>query len=192
MNTRGVGFLMSRDRFLFAFPLILFFAPLSVATDFHQYAGNSSCSPGLERGVGSYGIRLDKSQIARLEARTSGGNKILMIVQYSKESDECGIVRDIIRAPDERVHFVFECVNPNSPSSVAVGTWPDDFRRTSGPALEAWQVELNPLKFVPLKARVGCISGNYGGNDDGSDLVKWAKQRAAKRRLSNQKDQGVH
>jgi hypothetical protein len=29
---------------------------------------------------------------------------------------------------------------------------------------------------------------NYAGNDDGSDLVEWAKQRAAKKRLSNQSD----
>jgi hypothetical protein len=60
---------------------ILFFTLLSIATDLHQYAGKSSSSPGLEWGVGIYGIRLDKSQITRLEARTSNGNEILMIVQ---------------------------------------------------------------------------------------------------------------
>jgi hypothetical protein len=48
---------MSRSRCLLAFPLILFFAPLTIATDIHQYAGG--CSPGSKRGVGSYGIRLD-------------------------------------------------------------------------------------------------------------------------------------
>ena len=180
---------MSTKRHLFAFLLILFFARLSIATDLHQYEGKSSCSPGLERGVGSYGIRLEKSQIARLEARTSNGNKILMIVQYSKESDECGIVRDIIRTPNDKVHFVFECMNPKSPSSVAVGTWPDGFRLTSGPALEAWRIELDGLKFVPLTGPVTCISGNYAGNDDGGDLVKSARRRAAKKKhLSNQND----
>jgi hypothetical protein len=39
-----------------------------------------------------------------------------------------------------------------------------------------------------LTGRVTCISKNYAGNDDGSDLVKWAKQRAGKKRLSNQND----
>jgi hypothetical protein len=188
----GVGFVMSTKRHLFAFLLILFFARLSIAIDLRQYVGKSSCSLGLERGVGSYGIRLDKSQIARLEARTSNGNKILMIVQYTKESDECGIVRDIVRASNGTAHFVFECVNPKSPSSVAVGTWPDDFRRASAPALEAWRIELDGLQFEPLIGRVTCTSRNYAGNDNGSDLVKWAKQRAAKRRLSDQNDQGVH
>ncbi len=172
---------MSRNRCLLAFLLILLFAPLSIAADFHQYVGKSSCSSGLERGVGSYGIRLDKRQLARLEGRTSNGNKILMIVQYAKEPDECGVVRDVIQAGNDRVHFVFECVNPKNFSSVAVGTWPNGFSRTSGPALEAWQVELNPLKFVPLTGRVGCTLRNYAGNDDGSDLVTWAKQRAKKR-----------
>jgi hypothetical protein len=121
-------------RCLLALPLILFFTPLSVASDLHQYAGKSSCSPGLERGVGSYGIRLDKRQITRLEARTSNGNEILMIVQYTNERDECGVVRDIVQAQKDKVRLVFE------------------------------------------------------GNDDGSDLVKWAKQRAGKKRLSNQND----
>jgi hypothetical protein len=179
----GAGFLMSRNRCLFAFLLSLLFALLSTAADFHQYVRKSSCSPGLERGVGGYGIRLDKSQITMLEARTSNGNKILMIVQYAKERDECGVVRDIVQARDDKVHFVFECVNPKSPSAVAVGTWPDGFSLTLGPALEAWQIELNALKFVPLIGRVTCTLRSYAGNDDGSDLVKRAKQRAAKKRL---------
>jgi hypothetical protein len=51
-----------------------------------------------------------------------------------------------------------------------------------------WQIEVNALKFVPLAGRVTCTSKTYAGNDDGSDLVKWAKQRAGKKRLSNQND----
>jgi hypothetical protein len=51
-----------------------------------------------------------------------------------------------------------------------------------------WQIEVNALKFVPLAGRVTCTSKTYAGNDDGSDLVKCAKQRAGKKRLSNQND----
>ena len=150
--------------------------------------GEEQLQRWLERGVGSYGIRLDKSQITRLEARTSNGNEILMIVQYTNERDECGVVRDIVQARNDKVGLVFECVDPKNRSSVAVGTWPDGFRPTSGPALEAWQIEVNALKFVPLTGRVTSTSRNYAGNDDGSDLVKWAKRRAGKKRLNNQND----
>jgi hypothetical protein len=183
---------MSTKRRLLALLLILFFAPVSTASEIDEYVSKSSCSPGLERGVGSYGIRLDKSQIARLEARTGNGNKILMIVQYLKEDDECGLVRDIVQARNDKVHFVFECVNPKSSASVAVGTWRDGFKLTSGPALEAWQIELKDPKFVPLTGRVNCLPRSYSGNDGGSDLVKSAKQRGAKTGLSNQNDQGAH
>jgi hypothetical protein len=115
-----------------------------------------------------------------------------MIVQYAKQYDECGVVRDIVQARDNKVDLVFECVNPNSPSSVSVGTWSDGFKRTSGPALEAWQIELKDLKFVPLTGLVNCISRSYSGSDDGSDLVKWAEQRPSKKRPSAQNDQGAH
>jgi hypothetical protein len=102
-----------------------------------------------------------------------------MIVQYTKKWDECGVVRDIVQARNNKVDFVFECVNPKSPSRVSVGTWPEGFKPTSGPALEAWQIELRDLKFVPLIGRVNCISRSYSGNDDGGE------QRASKKRPSN-------
>ena len=65
--------------------------------------GEEQLQRWLERGVGSYGIRLDKSQITRLEARTSNGNEILMIFQYTNERDECGVVRDIVQARNDKV-----------------------------------------------------------------------------------------
>jgi hypothetical protein len=71
-------------------------------------------------GRGKFGIRLDKSQITRLEVRISNGNEILMIVQYTNERDECGVVRDIVQARNNKVRLVLECVNPKNPSSVAV------------------------------------------------------------------------
>lgn len=179
-------------RYFLVFLLILLSAPFSIAINVRQeYAGKSSCSPGLERGIGSYGIRLDKSQKARLEARTNDGRDVLMIIQYSEEGDECGVVRDIVQSRDHKAVFVFECVNPKSPSALVVGTWPVGSKQTSGPALESWQIELNGLEFVPLTGRVNCISRSFAGNDDGSDLVIWAKQRAAKKRLSKRNDQGA-
>ena len=115
-----VRFGMFKNRYLFAFLLTPFSAPLSTATDLHKYVAKSSCNAGLERGSGSNGIRLDKSQIARLEAQTSNGNKLLMIVQYAKQYDECGVVRDIVQARNNKVDFVFECVNTKSlPASLS-------------------------------------------------------------------------
>jgi hypothetical protein len=149
------------------------------ASDLRQtYVGKSSCSHGLQEKVGTYGIRLDKKQTARLEARTSEGKKILMIVQYQKEWDDCGTVRDIIQSADSNAFFEFECVDDKNPGAIAVGTWRTP--KISGPSLESWRVELDGLKFVPITRPVRFIPHFGAGNDDGSDLAGWARQRGAK------------
>ena len=87
--------------------VLLVVVPLACATTEieHAYVGKSSCSAGLQWGTGSYGIRLDKAQMARLEARSSSGKKLLMIVQYKKEWDDCGTVRDIIETKNTATSF---------------------------------------------------------------------------------------
>lgn len=149
------------------------------ATDLRQaYIGKSSCSQGLQERVGRHGIRLDKRQIARLEARTSEGRKILMIVQYQKEWDDCGTVRDIIQSADASRFFEFDCVDDKNPAAVVVGTWRNP--NISGPALESWRVELDGLNFVPIAGPVRFVLRRSTGYDDGSDLAGWARQRGAK------------
>jgi hypothetical protein len=170
---------MTQAKFCFGLVLCLIVATFARAVDLREaYVGKSSCVHGLQKGVGSFGIRLDKKQVARLEARTSEGRKILMIVQYQKEWDACGTVRDIIQSKAADAFFVFECVDDRNPAAVVVGTWRD--QNVSGPSLQSWRVELSELKFVPIAEPVRYVPQRLSGNDDGSDLAGWARQRGAK------------
>lgn len=146
------------------------------ATDLRStYVGQSRCASDFEGDTGSYGIRLDKTQIARLEARTVRKNKLLMIVQYNKEWDKCGTVRDVVEATDNETSFIFECVDDRVPGNVVVGTWKTP--KISGRSLEAWRIDLRSLTFVRINDRLRFVPQHGPGNDDGRDLVDWARQR---------------
>jgi len=142
-----------------------------------EYVGKTSCSPGLEKGPGSYGIRLDKKQVARLEARTVKGKKALMIVQYQKEWDDCGVVMDIIEAAHDDTDFIFECMDDHDPGAVVVGAWRTP--RISGRSLESWRISLNGLSFVRIHRSLRYVPQTLRGDDDGSDLVDWARKRVS-------------
>jgi hypothetical protein len=90
-------------------------------------------------------------------------------------------VKDIAQSKDSRNYFVFECVDPHNPSTVVIGTWPENHRGTKGPAVEGWRIDLGQLKFVALQEPVTCFASSYAGPDDGSDLADLAKSRAAKK-----------
>lgn len=132
----------------------------------------------MQKGSGSYGVRLDKKQVARLEARTIKGKKALMIVQYRKEWDGCGIVKDIVQAARDDTDFIFECMDDKNPRAVVVSAWRTP--KISGRSLESWQVNLDGLTFVPLHRSLKFVPQNMAGNDDGSDLVDWARGRTGR------------
>jgi hypothetical protein len=102
-----------------------------------------------------------------------------MILQRSNDADTCGVVRDLIQTHSVNA-FVWECVNQRAPTDVVVGTWPMNHRGVSGPATDAWRIDLNELKFVHLSVRATCKAINYAGPDEGGDLASWARKRAAK------------
>ena len=169
MSTKTLGLVV---------PLLLLVSLPSNASDLQQkYVAKSSCGPGLERAVGSFGIRLDKHQIARLEARTSGGKKILLIVQYQKEWDKCGTVRDVIQSADDDASFIFDCVDDQHPGTIVVGTWRTP--KISGRSLQSWRVNLDSLKCVPISQPLRFVPHFGAGEDDGSDLADWARKRMA-------------
>lgn len=143
-----------------------------------KYLGQSNCLPEL-KSADHYGIRLDKSQMAYLDAYQWKGKNILAIVQHNHGDESCGTIRDVIQSRNPRSSFIFEC--SDNTSDVVVGTWPETRRSTRGLAVEAWKIDLKDLKFVPIKAPVHCINQDYSGNDEGEDLVMWARKRAAKR-----------
>jgi hypothetical protein len=145
-----------------------------------KYVGKSGCASELNSPKGHSGIRLDKTQRARLEAHVFENESVLTIVQYSSDADKCGIVRDVVRTRPAGNSFVWECTDRNFPSAVVVGTWPPNFMGVFGPALEAWRIDLKKLRFVRLDVPVTCDAGNYAGPDEGDDLVGWARKRSAK------------
>lgn len=87
-----------------------------------KYVGKSGCAPDLKSPLGHYGIRLDKTQRARLEAHVFENESILAMIQYSGDSDRCGTVRDVIEARPAGSSFVWQCMDRHEPSAVVVGT----------------------------------------------------------------------
>jgi hypothetical protein len=145
-----------------------------------KYVGQSKCMPELQSATVSYGIRLDKSQKAYLAAYRIGRKDILTIVQYKANNDRCGIIRDIVQSRKADSSFVWECKARMTPQDVVVGTWPAKHPEVSGPAVEAWRIDMKQLRFVSVHGRVACTAGDYAGSDEDGDLASWAKKRSAK------------
>ena len=141
-----------------------------------RYVGKSDCIPEL-KSAREYGIRLDESQHAYLFAYDVKDAHVLAIVQYQSEGAKCGVIRDIVESDRPEPSFIWECVDTKIPSDVVVGTRPSNHPSTTGPALEAWKVDLITLKFAPLQRKVTCNAGNYAGTDQGDSLADWARKR---------------
>jgi hypothetical protein len=153
-----------------------------------KYAGKSKCLPELKSATEHYGIRLDKSQNAYLAAFKLKDRKILTIVQLKDTSDRCGVIRDVVQAQDVDSSFVWQCRDKKTPSDVVVGTWPAKHPKTSGPAVEAWRIDLTQMKFAPVQGvPVSCAAGYYAGSDEGDDLASWAKKQAARHAVQESK-----
>ena len=146
----------------------------------HKYAGLSGCAAEFKRAPGTYSIRLDKRQRTRLAAHTVNEKNVLTIVQYKDENDHCGVVRDAVQSDKPGNFFEFNCTDRGRPLAIVVGTRPERDPNVSGRAVQAWEVDLNTLRFTPDKEEVTCLRKSYAGNDEGDDLATWASERAEK------------
>src|SRR5215469_1563602 len=108
-----------------------------------KYVGQSNCLPEL-KSADHYGIRLDKSQMAYLDAYQWDGKNTLAIVQHNQSDDSCGTIRDIVQSRDPHSSFIFEC--KDNSADVVVGAWPETHQSASGLATEAWKIDLKDLK----------------------------------------------
>jgi hypothetical protein len=144
-----------------------------------NFVGKDSCAPELNHVTTRYGIRLDSKQNAYLMAYRLKAANILTIVQYEKDDQNCGLIRDVVQSRDHHSSFVWDCRSRNMRSDVIVGTWPEKHPKVTGPPVEAWQINLKALKFEEVQAHVKCEAGNYAGNDEGGSLADWVRQRAA-------------
>jgi hypothetical protein len=145
-----------------------------------KYVGLSGCAPMFKQASGTYSIRLDKHQKARLAAHTLDEKNVLTIVQYQDNNDQCGIVRDAVQSDKPSEFFEFECTDQSKPSVVVVGTRPENDPNVSGRAVQAWRVDLNTLRFAADDREVTCVRRSYAGNDDEEDLATWARKRVEK------------
>jgi hypothetical protein len=146
-----------------------------------QFVGTSGCNPEFRRGPGTYGTRLDSRQRAYLKAYSVDDHNILLIVQYSDDKDQCGIVRDVVRPTDASAIFVWDCTDSRAPHDVAVGTWPARYPSPYGPAIVAWRINLRELKFISIPGTVAVLCTSAPGPEDESpDLLDFAKKRQAK------------
>jgi hypothetical protein len=144
-----------------------------------KYVGKSDCTPELKSALGRYGIRLDGTQRAYLTAYDLKEAHILTIVQHKDDHNQCGVIRDVVQSHEKDSSFVWECLDPRLPSDVVVGTWPAKHPRATGPAVEAWRIDLKELRFHALPNPVNCKAGSYAGSDEGDSLADWARKRAA-------------
>jgi hypothetical protein len=146
-----------------------------------SFVGKNSCAPELKLVTTRYGIRLDSSQNAYLMAYRLKAANILTIVEYQKDNLNCGVIRDAVQSRDHDSSFVWECRSPNTHSEVIVGTWPAKHPSVTGPAVEAWRINLKALTFEEVPTHVNCEVGNYAGSDKGESLADWVRQRPARK-----------
>jgi hypothetical protein len=144
-----------------------------------SFVGRNSCAPELKFARTRYGIRLDSNHNAYLMAYRLKAANILTIVQYEKDDQNYGVIHDVVQSRDHDSSFVWECRSPNMRSDVIVGTWPAKHPSVTGPAVEAWRINLKALKFEEVQAHVNCEARNHAGNDEGDSLADWVRQRAA-------------
>jgi hypothetical protein len=150
-----------------------------------SFVGKNSCAPELKLATTRYGIRLDSSQNAYLMAYRLKAANILTIVQYEKDDQRCGVIRDVVQSRACDSSFIWECRSPKMRSEVIVGTWPAKHPSVTGPAVQAWRIKLKVLKFEEVQSHVNCEAGNYAGNDEGDSLVDWVRERAASHRAKS-------
>ena len=165
---------------LFALITVLLVSATVKADDARlTFLGKSSCDPEFKMVTTRYGIRLDSSQNAYLMAYRLKSANILTIVKYENDNQGCGVIRDVVQSRDHDSSFVWECRSLKMRSDVIVGTWPAKHPSVTGPAVEAWRINLKALKFEEVQTRVNCEAGNYAGNDQGDSLADWVRERAA-------------
>jgi hypothetical protein len=162
---------------LMSLVFIVLLIPFTLSQDAnHNYAGKSGCRPELRWAPGTYSIRLDSGKRTDLKAYTVNGQNLLFIVQHADDRDACGVIRDVVQPGDATSSFVWDCMDPKSPHMVVVGTWPAHHPHPSGPAVEAWRIDLTKLEFVPIHTKVQCSVEFGPGSDDGLDLVTLRKK----------------
>lgn len=143
-----------------------------------NFIDSGGCREEL-RGQGTdFSLALDRKKDVFAEVRRIESKPTLLVLQYSDAKDSCGIVKDVVIAPDAKDVFEFECVDQLDANRVAVGIHPDGPFAQSWKASRAWIVDFQKLKLTPTRDPVTCINYSYAGADDGSDVRTRSAARA--------------
>jgi hypothetical protein len=159
-----------------------------------KYIGLTLCSGELQSYRSRFGVRLDRSQRARVEYRELPTTRLVMIVVFADNDfkDQCGSIRDAREFRRSKAGFDPECIEAAHPGNVVVGFFDQKFDPDQpgppalmrGPAVQSWRIDLKNLKFLPTSGQMTCVVPDghaNNGNDDGSDLATWANQRVTKK-----------
>jgi hypothetical protein len=161
----------------FLIVLLAMAASTKAQTAKEKYLGKSPCAADLQSERPDFSLRLDKRTRTDLVNRNLAQSTLLLIVQYKDQSDSCGVIRDAVEIRHLSKVFHFDCVDPQAPHDVVVGTREADDQKLTGVAIDAWRIDLDKLVFNRLDHKVICTYKSYAGSDDGGDLVDQAKSR---------------
>lgn len=151
-----------------------------------SFIGKSNCIPELSSPINRYGVRLDRHKKAYVMVYKFKDSEIVTVVQYQDESksdhQRCGVIRDVAQVHDNDSSVVWGCSDQRMPAEVIIGTWPAQQSKPYGMASEAWRVDLNDLRFIPVEqaAKFVYCRPEGRGNDEGNGLSDWARQHAGK------------
>lgn len=175
-HTRSLVAEAARSAF-FVLILTVFLVAKALAQSSSDFKGRSTCDEPLRNPPGSYGVRLDASQNAYLQARRIKGKYVLFAVRSQRQDEECGEITDVAESPIPDDYVLFECRNSKSPGDVVVGLWPHKRKAHYGVATSAWKVDLSTLQFIPIDVPVRCSQRGLRGKDEGGDLRQQAEKR---------------
>jgi len=162
---------------------VLATAGVANAQGFKQrFVGKSPCAPDIHSEQSDFSLRLDKTTKTRLLYRDLSKLKIVTIIQYKDETDDCGVIRDVVQIQHIAKDFEFRCFDPQSPTDVIRGTSMRNGSVKPVTAIEAWRIDLKEQKFNETRHKVTCSAEGWDGEDDGSDLTDEAKKYAAHHR----------
>lgn len=142
------------------------------------WIGTDACRAELRGEGANFGLALDRKKEAYVEVRNIGGKPTLLVIQYASEDDHCGVLRDMLVAPDPKDTFEFECTDHADPKRVVIGVHQGSPSASHWNATKAWLVDFVRLKLAPTRDRVSCVNYNYEGSDDKSDIKTRAAARA--------------
>lgn len=148
-----------------------------------KYVGLTLCSPELQSSRPDLKVGLDLMRHAYVVYRELPRARVVMIVVYADQNDQCGSVRDAREFRNSRDVFAGNCTDILHVEKVVVGLFDQKFdpehpirQLMRGPAVQSWEIDLKNFRFL-WKSASWIICQIDTGSDNGDDLASLAHQR---------------